>query len=147
MKIKTYLLAGLIAAGSVGASNVALAQAPDSARHHHMMLTPEQRIEKRLAHAKKKLGLSDDQVAKLKAILEQNEAQLKADREAMRSAAPGTDAKKDARQKLLADTKSIREQLKGVLTPDQLKKWKEMKMEQIDRREQRLEKRKEMLKK
>jgi Spy/CpxP family protein refolding chaperone len=110
------------------------------------MLTPEQRIEKRIAHEQKKLGLTDDQVAKLKAILEQNMDKLKADREAMRSAAAGT-ARQDARKTFMADMKSMREQMKPVLTPEQIKMWKQEKIDRIDRREERLEQRKQQLQK
>lgn len=109
-------------------------------------LTPEQRIEKRLAHQQKKLGLTDDQVAKLKSILEQNMSRLKADRLAMRAAAPGPD-KQAARKTMQSDMKSLREQLKQILTPEQLKKWKQEQIEQIDRRQERLERRRRALEK
>src|ERR1051326_9062178 len=76
-------------------------------------LTPEQRIEKLLAHAQKQLNLTDDQVAKLKAILKQNQAKIKADRQSMRAAQPGP-AKQDARKQLMTDAKSMRDQMKTV---------------------------------
>jgi periplasmic protein CpxP/Spy len=136
MKIRTTLFSLIIAALF---SVTAFAQNGGT-------LTPEQRIEKRLAHAQKRLNLTDDQVAKLKAILEQNMAKIKADRQAMKNAQPGP-ARQDARKQMQADAKSMRDQIKTVLTPEQLKKFKELRIQQIERRQQRLEKMKQRLQK
>lgn len=137
MKLKATLLTLII---------TALFSATAFAQTDGGTLTPEQRIEKRLAHAKKRLNLTDDQAAKLKAILEQNQAKLKADRLAMKNAQAGP-ARQDARKQMMADMKSMREQMKAVLTPDQLKKFKELRLKQIEHRQQRLEKRKQRLQK
>jgi Spy/CpxP family protein refolding chaperone len=142
MKLKTTLFSLIIAALF---SATAFAQAGGS-QGDNQTLTPEQRIEKRLAHAKKRLDLTDDQVAKLKAIFEQNQAKIKADRLAMKNAQPGP-ARQDARKQMQQDRKGVRDQLKGVLTPDQLKKFKELRLKQIEHRQDRLEKMKQRLQK
>ncbi|SRR5579883_422837 len=136
MKCKTLFLT-LIFGASILFAGVLQAQTP---------LTPQQKIEKRLAHLQKRLGLSDQQTAQLKTILEQNMAKLQADREAVENAAKG-DAKKDAKKQLISDRKSMMDQLKGVLTPDQLAKFKKMRLMQIERREKRLERQKQRLQK
>jgi len=137
MKIRTTLFSLIIAA---------LFSVTAFAQNGPGTLTPEQRIEKRLAHAQKRLNLTDDQIAKLKAILEQNMAKIQADRQAMRAAQLGP-AKQDARKQLQTDAKSMREQMKTVLTPEQIKKFKELRIKQIERRQQRLEKMKQRLQK
>ena len=136
MKIRTTLFSLIIAALF---SVTAFAQNGGT-------LTPEQRIEKRLAHAQKRLNLTEDQVAKLKAILEQNHAKIQADRQAMRAAQPGP-AKQDARKQLQTDAKSMRDQMKTVLTPEQLKKFKDLRIKQIEHRQERLEKMKQRMQK
>jgi len=139
MHIKTYLLGALIA-GSMAVTNVAsAAPTADSARHPRVQLTPEQKMEKRLAHAKQKLNLTDDQVAKLKAVLQQRQAQILADREAFKNAEKGSDARKAARQKMMADNKAMVEQLKGVLNEEQLAKFKKMRMIQMEKRKEHME--------
>ena len=111
------------------------------------MLTPEQKLDKRLAHMQKKLKLTDAQVAQLRTILQQHMDKLQADRQTMQQAAPGSDARKDARKQLVADAKSLSSELKPVLTPEQIKEFKKMRIEQINRHEARLEKRKNALSK
>jgi len=121
-------------------TNVAsAAPTADSARHPRVQLTPEQKMEKRLAHAKQKLNLTDDQVAKLKAVLQQRQAQILADREAFKNAEKGSDARKAARQKMMADNKAMVEQLKGVLNEEQLAKFKKMRMIQMEKRKEHME--------
>ena len=89
-----------------------------NARHHD----PAKRIE----HMKKALNLSDAQVAQIKTIYQKNEATFKADREAMKAAAKGSDAKKAAFQKMRADMQAVQAQVTPILTADQQAKWKEM---------------------
>jgi Spy/CpxP family protein refolding chaperone len=110
------------------------------------MLTPEQKLDKRLAHLQKKLKLTDAQVSQLRTIIQQHMATLQADRQNLRQAAPGTDARKDARKQLATDAKSLTSDLKPVLTPEQIKEFKKMRIEQINRQEERLEKRKNAIK-
>ncbi|MEO6939078.1 MAG: hypothetical protein ABI444_02920 [Candidatus Kapaibacterium sp.] len=98
----------------------------------YQKLTPEEKIQKRMEHLQKKLNLTDQQAAQMRTVLEQNAARLRADRDAVHAA---TDAnRKAARMQLRTDQKAMRGQLKGVLTPEQLKKFKEMRE---DRREHR----------
>ncbi len=148
MTLKTFLLP-IAFAMALTTGSIAQAQTPppDNGAANGAMLTPEQRIEKRLAHEQKVLGLTDDQVAKLKVILAQNMAKIRADRQAAHAAAEGSPERKAARQQAMADKKALRGQLKDVLTAEQLKKFKEMRLEQIDRQEHRLEHQKKMLKK
>jgi hypothetical protein len=148
MKYKTLFFAIILSTPLFIASYAAAQTPPASgaATQAAPMLTPEQRIERRLAHARKKLGLSDAQVAQLRTILQQNEGKIMADRQAMRTSPQG-DARKDARKHMAADVKSMAEQMKGVLSADQFKKWKEMKIDQIQRRQKRLERRENALKK
>ena len=139
MTLKTFLLSFVFVFALASAS---LAQAqttpPDNGgQSGAAMLTPEQRIEKRLAHEQKALGLTDDQVAKLKAILQQNMAKIRADRQANQA----------DRKQMMSDMKSMRDQMKDILTPDQLKKWKQERLQQIDRQEKRLQRQKQMLQK
>ena len=82
--------------------------------------------EKRLEHMKKALNLSDAQVAQIKDVYEKNEATFKADREAMKAAAKGSDAKKAAREKMRADMQTMRSEITPILTPDQQAKWQQM---------------------
>jgi periplasmic protein CpxP/Spy len=135
MRIKTLLLA-LLFGSSLALASVASAQTTAQAP---AMLTPQQKMEKRLAHATKVLKLTDAQADQLKSIWEQNAAKLDADRDAMRAAAKGTDAHKDAVKQLATDRKGMMQQMKSVLTPEQLKKFKKMMLRNIERREKRLQ--------
>ena len=87
--------------------------------------TPDQRIEKRIERMKSELGLNDAQVAKIKTIYEQNATMLKADHDAVKSAAKGSDAQKSAEQKMRADMQQIESQILPILTPEQQTKLKE----------------------
>ena len=138
MKLKNLYLAILFGI-SLAISGVASGQTPS--------LTPEQKIEKRLAHVQKRLGLTDQQVDQLKTILVQNEQKILADRQALAATSKGTDARKDARKQIATDSKDETGQLKGVLSPEQLKKFKQMRIAQIERKERRLERREDNLKK
>ncbi len=82
--------------------------------------------EKRIEHMKKALNLSDAQVSQIKTIYKNNQATFKADREAVKNAADGSDAKKAAFQKMRADMRAVRDQITPILTADQQAKWKDM---------------------
>jgi hypothetical protein len=138
MKLKNLYIAILFGL-SLTISGVASGQTPS--------LTPEQKIEKRLAHAQKRLGLTDQQVDQLKTILVQNEQKIQADRQALAATTQGTPARKDALKQIATDRKDETGQLKGVLSPEQLKKFKQMRIAQIERKERRLERREDNLKK
>ena len=136
MKHKNLILTALFSA-SLAIASIVSAQTP--------ALTPEQKIEKRLAHVKQRLGLTDAQADQLKAIFEQNQQQLIADRQALKNAVPGNGAKKDAAKQLQSDRKAMMEKMGAVLTPEQREKFKQMLVERIDRKQERLERRKEMI--
>ncbi|HET6402893.1 MAG TPA: Spy/CpxP family protein refolding chaperone [Candidatus Kapabacteria bacterium] len=133
MRIKTLLLA-LLFGSSLALASIASAQttAPP------VMLTPQQKMEKRLAHVTKALKLTDAQADQLKSIWEQNASKLEADRAAIQAASKGTDARKDAVKALVTDRKGMMQQMKGVLTPEQLKKFKRLMLRNVERREKRL---------
>src|SRR6185312_3112760 len=95
--MKVYnLLKPLVLVGSLSLSSLAFAQATPVAQPAQNIptaytgranKTPEQRLEKRLTYMQKKLGLSDQQVSQVRSILQQNQAKLKADRQAFKNAA------------------------------------------------------------
>ena len=143
MKIKALLLAGLLG-GSLALASIATAQT--TTPQTPTMLTPEQKMDKRLAHVTKALKLTDAQADQLKSIWEQNDSKLEADRDAVQAAAKGTDARKDAIKQLATDRKAMMEQMKGVLTADQLKKFKKMRLQMVERREEHLKKVEQRLK-
>ncbi len=82
--------------------------------------------EKRLYHMKKALNLSDAQVTQIKTIYTQNKSEFKADHDAMKAAAKGSDAKKAAFQKMRADRQAVKAQITPILTADQQTKWNAM---------------------
>lgn len=82
--------------------------------------------EKRLEHMKKALNLTDAQVTQIKTIYEHNQAEFKADREAVKAAAKGSDAKKAAFEKMRADMQAVKAQITPILTPEQQAKWQQM---------------------
>ncbi len=136
MKHKNLILAILFGV-SLAFASVASAQTPT--------LTPEQKIEKRLAHIQKRLGLTDDQAAQLKAIFQQNQQQLMADRQALKNAVPGNGAKKEAAKQLQSDRQAMMEKMGAVLTPAQREQFKKMMVQNIERKQERLERRKERI--
>jgi Spy/CpxP family protein refolding chaperone len=99
-----------------------LAMAPLATFAHD---NPDQKIEKRIEHMKSKLGLNDGQVAKIKTIYEQNASTIKADHDAVKAAAKGSEAQKSAEQKMRADMQQIESQIMPILTPEQQSKLKE----------------------
>jgi Spy/CpxP family protein refolding chaperone len=129
---------------SLALYNVAIAQ--DSTKQAPALLTPEQKLDMRLAHVAKRLKLTDAQTAQLRTIWQQSAAKIEADRAAVEAAAPGTDARKDARKQLAADLKTRDAQLKSVLTPRQLEKFKRMMIRNLERRERRLHREEQKLK-
>ena len=91
--------------------------------------------EKMIERMKDKLGLSDAQVTQIKAIYAKNEAQFKADRDAMKAAADKSDARKAAFQKMRADMEQVQAQVRPILTADQQAKWDQFKAKH-ERREE-----------
>ncbi len=80
-----------------------------------MRMNPEER----LARLKTELNLSEDQVAKIKAIFEEGRAKMQAERKS--DAAP-----EDRRGAMMADMKVEREKIAAVLNADQKAKFEEM---------------------
>jgi hypothetical protein len=105
----------LLAAGAIAFGSFAAV-----AGMHHF--SPEKRLE----HMKKALNLSDAQAAQIQTIYKNNEATFKADREAVKAATKGTDAKKAAFQKMRADMQAVKAQITPILNADQQTKWNEM---------------------
>jgi hypothetical protein len=101
-------------------------------------LSPEQRVDLRLAHAKHVLHLSDMQASQMRTILLAHEVELQADRVSLESTVPGTMERKAARQKLLADMRGMNSELKPILTPRQLVKWRKLLVRELRRRERQL---------
>ena len=139
MKMKALLIA-LIFGGAIALAGVATAQ--DSGRP---MLTRQQMIEKRLAHMKKALQLTDAQSAQLRSIWEQNAEKMKSDLATVRNSAKGTPARKDAVAQMKADGQSLRHQMAAVLTPEQRREFKRMRLQMIRRRIQRLKRHEQRL--
>jgi periplasmic protein CpxP/Spy len=145
----TFFSAVLVTITAVGTSH---AQADSTqARHHHggMMMPSEHMMEQHIHMMKTKLGLSDAQVDQLKSIMGQHMTKMKADMEAVKNAPKGSDARKDARKQMMDDRKAMMNmsEIKSVLTPDQYKKFKAMRLMQIDKSEKRMEARKKELEK
>ncbi|HET6402075.1 MAG TPA: hypothetical protein VFH95_11845 [Candidatus Kapabacteria bacterium] len=105
----------LLAAGAIAFGTYA---ATAGARH----FSPEKRVE----HLKKTLNLSDAQAAQITTIFKEHQPEMKADRDAARAAAKGSDAKKAAFQKMRADRAALQAQITPVLTADQQVKWNQM---------------------
>ncbi|HEX5316256.1 MAG TPA: periplasmic heavy metal sensor [Candidatus Kapabacteria bacterium] len=105
----------LLAAGAIALGSFA---AIAGARHH----SPEKRIE----HMKKALNLSDAQAAQIKTVFKEHQPEMKADRDAMKAAAKGSDAKKAAFEKMRADREALKAQITPILTADQQAKWDQM---------------------
>ncbi len=103
---------------ALAASALAFGTIAAVAEHH----SPEKRLE----HMKKALNLTDAQTAQIKTIYENNKAQFKSDREALKAAAKGSDAKKTAFQKMRADREAVQAQIVPVLTADQQTKWQQL---------------------
>jgi hypothetical protein len=108
MKTIAYIFL-LIAGGIFGTQNL---------EAQNKRMTAEQRIEKRVEKMKVALNLSDDQVIKIKSIYKdawQKQAELKKS---------GTDSATLANSRKEIN-KSVRNQIKLVLTEEQRKKWKD----------------------
>jgi len=80
----------------------------------------------RLAHLTKALDLTSDQQAKIKGILEDEQKQAQAIFQ------EGSGAQEDRRSKMMALRQQTSSQIRGVLTPDQQKKFDAMEMRQQD---------------
>jgi protein CpxP len=95
-------------------------------RRGHMM-SPEERTE----HLTKALNLNDDQKGKVLSILQEQQKQM----EAMR--ADSSLSQEDRRSKMREIHQNTTNQIKGILNPDQAKKFDEMQQRMEQHREQR----------
>ncbi len=82
----------------------------------------------RVAMMKENLGLSDEQVAKIKPIVEADREKMKALRE------DTTTSQEDKRAKFMEIFKAQEEKIKPILTPEQQEKWKEQMAKMAERR-------------
>jgi len=89
----------------------------------HHMATPEQRLQ----HMTRMLNLTDDQQAKIKPMLEQQQQQM----EALHQDSSMSQA--DRHSKMMEIRQSTDEQIKGVLTPEQQTKWQQMQERNMQR--------------
>ncbi len=141
MRTKIFILTILFCASltaSVSLAQVTTAQTP-------AVPTLDQSTERRLEHVAKKLNLTEAQTNQVRTIWQQSDPQIAADRVAVASSAVGTPDHKTAKKQLAADQKNRNTQLKAVLTPDQLKQFKEMMLQNLQKREQRIQKEEQKL--
>ncbi len=88
---------------------------------------------------RKDLGLSDEQIAKVKEMREKHQAQAEADRKALREE---MDARREAlrkeaqerREAMQAKAEQRQAEMKSILTPEQYKKWQDLRFENIENR-------------
>lgn len=90
----------------------------------------------RLAELKSRLNLSDEQQAELKPLLEQHAASLKS----IRGEYPAELSRKDKRamaKAMRGQQAKFKEQLAGVLTPEQMAEWEAMQKEMREQAKER----------
>ncbi len=108
-------------------------------------LTPEQRVDLRLSHAKHVLHLSDLQMSQMRTVLLAHEGSLQTDRTNLESTTLGTPEREAARKKLIAEIQAMNLELKPILNTHQLAKWRKILMRELRRREIELRRRQEEL--
>jgi periplasmic protein CpxP/Spy len=96
-------------------------------RHHGRMMSPEERTE----HLTKALGLNDDQKGKVLSIFQDEQKQM----EAVHS--DSSLSREDRGAKMRDIHQNTTAQIKGILDPDQAKKFDEMQQRMEEHREQR----------
>jgi protein CpxP len=111
--MKSKFLKWVFMASALFTMNVAIAQEAGSQRPK---LTPEQKSERMTSHLKERLSLTDDQTEKVKAIYLAHAQQM----------SDGKGSKKTSRD-------DLEKSLAGVLTPEQLEKFKSFKAERKDK--------------
>ncbi len=80
-------------------------------------MTPEQKVQNQLDKMKAELSLTDDQAAKIKPILSNRQAQMMQ----LRNAGADPETMKAQRKTIMQDSEK---QIAGILTPEQLQKYK-----------------------
>lgn len=129
-------LGAVVISASMGYGAIAFAQnaAPDQAREHR-----HGQMAKMGEKMKAELNLTDQQVAQIKQIHEQNKATMQADMKAVRAAEKGSDAQKAAIEKMRADRKAVQAQIKNILTADQKAKFEQIQQQRKDKMGKRAE--------
>lgn len=90
---------------------------------------------------RKDLGLSDEQIAKVKEMREKHQAQAEADRAALREE---MQARREAMHKEMTARREAmqekatkrQEEMKSILTPEQYEKWQDLRFENFENRRQ-----------
>jgi periplasmic protein CpxP/Spy len=100
----------------LGLTTLSLAQAPAGGRGPR---TPEERVKQ----MKETLGISDEQGAKIKAIMEKSQASTQEKMQALR--ADTALSQEDRRTKMAEIMKPTNDEIMAVLTPEQQTKYKE----------------------
>lgn len=90
---------------------------------------------------RKELGLSDDQIAKVKEMREKHQAQAEADRAALReemqTRREAMRKEMESRREAIQEKAAKRqEEMKSILTPEQYEKWQDLKFENFENRRQ-----------
>ncbi len=120
MKKTIFLLVAiaLLACGTALYAQDSMSQAPAAAapQDHHPMMSPDQRLQ----HMTRQYNLTEDQQQKIKPLLEQEQQQMQTMRQ------DTSMSQQDRMAKMRELRQSTNEQIKGVLTPDQQKKWDAM---------------------
>ncbi len=88
---------------------------------------------------RKDLGLSDEQIAKVREMREKHQAQADADRKALRDE---MEARREAlrkemqerREAMQAKAEQRQAEMKSILTPEQYKKWQDIRFENLENR-------------
>jgi hypothetical protein len=142
--MKKLLIAALLFVGLTTFAQEQRKAAPN--RSEMEKLSPEQRNELLLKKMTLDLGLNDGQQKDMaKIIAEQSAkreiamAERKANKE--KGVKPSADERFAKENKRLDEQIALKEKVKKILTPDQFKKWEEMKAQHKERRHDRAEKR------
>jgi predicted nucleic acid-binding Zn-ribbon protein len=115
--MKTLKFVALVCLMAIG--SMAFAQKPDHAKRGERAEMAEERLEELTAE----LNLSQAQVNSIKAIHEKYKPQMQAIRQ------DGSLTRDQAKEKMQPIKKQVRDEIKAVLNPEQLKKFKEMQKE------------------
>ena len=117
--VKILLVVSVLSYGNIALGQTATpTSAPSTQPTVAAKITPDQRAERRAADLKTRLGLSDEQTAKVKKIILDNENQRNAD---MKTAGQDKDARVAAMKK---NREQLDNDLAKVFTADQLAKYK-----------------------
>lgn len=142
--MKKLLIAALLVVGLTAFAQEQ--KKPDPNRPQREKLSPEQRNELMLKKMTLDLGLNEGQQKDMAKIIAEQSAKREvamAERKANKEKGikPSADERFARENKRLDEQIVVKEKVKKILTPEQFKKWEEMKAEQRERRHDRAEKR------